>query len=61
MQHDELAAEQRILAQCSGLHSWLRGPDEREPARERVHRELGDRLFALIVGGLGPRRDRLTV
>jgi hypothetical protein len=55
MRHDEHAT-QRILAQCSGLHSWLQGPDEREPARARLQHALGDdRLFCVIVGGLAPR------
>jgi hypothetical protein len=58
MRHDEIAT-QRILAQCSGLHSWLSGAHEREPARERLHEALGDRLFGVIVGGLAQRRDRL--
>jgi len=55
MRHEELAT-QRILAQCSGLHSWLQETDEREPARERLHAALGERLFCLIVGGLSTRR-----
>ena len=30
--------------------------DEREPARERLQQELGDRLFCVIVDGLADRR-----
>jgi hypothetical protein len=57
MRHEEQAL-QRILAQCNGLHSWLSGANEREPVRERLHQELGDRLFGVIVSGLADRRGR---
>jgi hypothetical protein len=55
MRHDDLATL-RILDQCSGLHAWLSGTAEREPARDRLQRALGDRLLDVVVGGLKPRR-----
>jgi hypothetical protein len=54
MRHEELAT-QRILAQCSGLHSWLQTTTEREPARARLQQELGSHLYGVIVGGLARR------
>jgi hypothetical protein len=55
MRHEDLAT-QKLLAQCRGLHSWLQATHQQEPARTRLERELGDRLFDAIVGGLTPRR-----